>query len=344
MSPPTLSDLPPPPPGKTGWPWTLETKRLPDAMPDGKPWPRISIVTPNYNYGQFIEETIRSVLLQGYPDLEYIVIDGGSTDDSVEIIKKYEKWITYWESECDRGQSNAINKGFSRATGGVYAWLNSDDIYNPGALLSAGKYFAGEKICHFLTGDVEFVHSMTEKVLMNKRAGPYSFKQLMEYHKGMYLPQPSVFFSETAYKELGGINRELSYAMDLDFWLRLRLIYPLHYLPGSLSKLRQHEGAKTLRDNEDAMGEVVGVVRRYLPELAGLDRLKLRVGSSMFLSTAICMQGYKHYFGNDRALALGSLKRAITTNALFSFHPLALKLALRLFMPDWMKQKLFNAP
>src|SRR5688572_28969334 len=105
---PMLSDLPAPPPGKTGWPWTEETFQLPEAMPDGKRWPRISIVTPSYNQGQFIEETIRSVLLQCYPNLEYIVIDGGSTDDSVEIIEKYKSWLTYWVSEPDKGQVDAI--------------------------------------------------------------------------------------------------------------------------------------------------------------------------------------------------------------------------------------------
>jgi cellulose synthase/poly-beta-1,6-N-acetylglucosamine synthase-like glycosyltransferase len=131
---PHLKDLPPPPPGKTGWPWTEESRPLPDATADGQLWPKISIVTPSYNQGRFIEECIRSVLLQGYPNLEYIIIDGGSTDETVEVIKKYEPWLAYWESEPDRGQSHAINKGLAKSTGQLFNWHNSDDVLTSNSL------------------------------------------------------------------------------------------------------------------------------------------------------------------------------------------------------------------
>src|SRR5688572_24844846 len=139
MSSPSLAQMPPPPPEKTGWPWTEESPQLPDTMPNGQPWPKITIVTPSYNQGQFLEETIRSVLLQGYPNLEYIIMDGGSTDGSVDIIRKYEPYIAYWVSTTDRGQSHAINKGFSLATGHLMGWLNSDDVYAPNALMSIAQ-------------------------------------------------------------------------------------------------------------------------------------------------------------------------------------------------------------
>ena len=129
-------------PSKTGWPWSEQSKQLPKTMKNGKLWPKISIVTPSFNQVQFIEETIRSVILQNYPNLEYIIIDGGSTDGSVEIIKKYEKYLTYWVSEPDSGQSEAINKGWKIATGDIIAWLNSDDMYMPYALSTIASMYA----------------------------------------------------------------------------------------------------------------------------------------------------------------------------------------------------------
>src|SRR5687767_13410040 len=124
----TLKELPPPPSGKTGWPWTEQSPLLPAAMPDGRPWPRISIVTASYNQGLFIEETIRSILLQGYPNLEYVIMDGGSTDESVAIIKKYEQHLGFWVSEKDQGAADALRRGFEQVTGSILAYLNSDDV------------------------------------------------------------------------------------------------------------------------------------------------------------------------------------------------------------------------
>jgi glycosyltransferase involved in cell wall biosynthesis len=133
MQSPTLDELPNPK-RRTGWPWSEATLQFPETMPDGRPWPKISIITANYNYGQFLEGTIRSVLLQGYPNLEYILIDGGSTDGSVDIIRKYEPWLTYWVSERDNGHVDAINKGLQYVTGEWFNWLNSDDLLLPGSL------------------------------------------------------------------------------------------------------------------------------------------------------------------------------------------------------------------
>src|SRR4051812_31313130 len=130
---PKLESLPPPPSGRRGWPWT-ECIESPATRPDGSTWPRVSVVTPSYNQGQYFEETIRSVLLQGYPDLEYIIVDGGSSDETLDIIKKYEPWLTFWISEKDRGQADAINKGLVRCTGEIFQFINSDDFLDQGSV------------------------------------------------------------------------------------------------------------------------------------------------------------------------------------------------------------------
>src|SRR6516162_5188478 len=156
---PTLAELPAPPAGKSGWPWTIESAQLPDAMPDGRAWPRISIVTPSYNQGQFIEETIRSVLLQGYPNLEYIVMDGGSKDNTLRVLRKYEHAIHFWTSAPDKGQAEAINKGFARANGEILAWLNSDDVYEMGVFAQVAKFFQQQPDIDVISGRCRHCYS-----------------------------------------------------------------------------------------------------------------------------------------------------------------------------------------
>ena len=212
---PTLKDLPPPPPGKTGWPWTEESPQLPDTMPDGRPWPKISIVTPNYNYGRFLEETIRSVLLQGYPNLEYIIIDGGSTDNSVEIIKKYEPWLAYWVSEPDRGQSDAINKGFKKATGDILGWINSDDLYLPGALRRVALMFA-KTGCDILSGNTVYLENGCRSV--KKRPTLFSVGKMLRTYRSP-APQPSTFWLRECWDMYGPLDVHLHYRMDWALFL-----------------------------------------------------------------------------------------------------------------------------
>src|SRR5215510_8054358 len=136
---PRLRELPPAPEGKKGWPWTEET--FPEAEQTSTSPRSISIVTPSYNQAAFLEETIRSVLLQGYPNLEYVIMDGGSTDGTVEIIKKYQRWLSHWESGKDNGQADAIAKGFIKASGELGNWLNSDDVLLENALGNLASAF-----------------------------------------------------------------------------------------------------------------------------------------------------------------------------------------------------------
>ncbi len=149
---PALRELPPPPPGKTGWPWTEASPDLPDMTQDGRPWPRVSIVTPSYNQGLLIEKTIRSVLLQGYPNLEYIIIDGGSTDGTVQVIREYSPWLTYSVSEPHKGQSAVINRGFLHSTADILGWLNSDDHYMPGAIQKIAEASLEDLEAHVFVG------------------------------------------------------------------------------------------------------------------------------------------------------------------------------------------------
>ena len=252
---PSFDELPPASPGKSGWLWTLASPQLPDVMPNGRPWPRVSIVTPSYNQARFIEETLRSVLLQGYPNLEYIVIDGGSTDSSVEIIRKYAAWLAYWVSEPDRGQSHAVNKGWKRATGDILAYLNSDDFYLPGALnravMAFEEYSSAVVYCDGLWTD-EFGRKV--KIL---KGGQLDAKQLI-MGSTVDIPQPTAFIRKEAIQSVGGLDESLHMAMDFDLWLRLALRYPLKYIEGEpWAAFRSHSTQKTqrriLEDRTDAL-------------------------------------------------------------------------------------------
>lgn len=240
---PRLDELPPAPPGRTGWPWTVETSLLPPCRPDGSAWPRVSVVTPSLNQGEYLEETIRSVLLQGYPDLEYVVADGGSQDDSVAVIEKYASHLTHWWSRPDRGQSQAINAAFAMCTGSVWAWLNSDDVYLPGTLRRIAETLAGG--WRLVYGSSQFIDAGGQPV------GPYPGQPLargwrrMQYWKGWPVPQPTLFFDARLFAETGALDESLHYALDYDWVVRAsRNAQPL-CLPDTLALYRVHAVSKT---------------------------------------------------------------------------------------------------
>src|SRR5688572_17237201 len=162
--------------------------------------PKISIVTPSFNQGQYIEETILSIVNQNYPNLEYIIIDGGSTDNTVEIIKKYEKHLAYWVSEKDKGQSEAINKGFRKATGDIVCWINSDDFFMPGSLLKVGERFAKDNSLDLLNG-----HCLLIDEHSNILSNHFILKQKKWYaERGIYyVSQPSMFWKRKILDEVG---------------------------------------------------------------------------------------------------------------------------------------------
>ncbi len=207
-------------------------------------FPKISIVTPSFNQGRFIEKTILSVIEQDYPNLEYIIIDGGSTDESVEIIKKYEKHLAYWVSEPDRGQSHAINKGFERATGEICGWLNSDDYYNAAIFESIVDFFITNPDKNIVMGDCNLVREDGElfDCVINDERG---FDELRRYWVEKSIPtQPAIFFRGKLLEEYGYLDESLNYAMDYDLWLRFGPKNRFYHLPIVIANYRFHSEAK----------------------------------------------------------------------------------------------------
>jgi len=243
MKTPPLDELPDPPPGETGWPWTEAIDRLPKTMDDGSSWPKISIVTPSYNQGQFIEETIRSVLLQGYPNLEYIVMDGGSTDETVEILERYDPWIDHWVSEPDEGQSDAINKGLRRCSGEIFNWLNADDFLVQGALAKIG-WAMGEH-------DAVVAESwrMDEEQSQYGRTTSFTCDGLIIGHadaSGDMFRQQGVWLRTDQVQACGGVDPDIEYAMDQDLYIRYtRRFDDVQFLSSPVAVFRIHGDSKT---------------------------------------------------------------------------------------------------
>lgn len=235
-----LVNLPKSDSNRNGWPWTETSDPLPPTMPDGSKWPKFSVVTPSFNQGQYLEETIRSVLLQNYPNLEYFVMDGGSKDGSVEIIKKYEPWLTYWVSEADAGQSAAINKGLNLGTGDIFAWLNSDDFYSPNMLSHAAIYLALHPEVGMIFGDRSVVDE-NSKIVQYIRYFSF-FRWQLRYMSG--IPQESAFFRAEIFRKAGQLDEHLQYAMDFDLWWRLSKITKFKHVHEIVGNYRNHEATK----------------------------------------------------------------------------------------------------
>jgi glycosyltransferase involved in cell wall biosynthesis len=239
-----IRELPPPPAGRAGWPWHAEFNAGTGDPRAGNCLPSISVITPSYNQVGFIEQTIRSVLLQRYPKLEYIVIDGGSTDGSVDVIRKYEPWISYWVSEPDRGQSHAINKGFARAAGQVICWLNSDDYYQPGALLTAGRMLADGTGNFAIAGHCLKVYSDGRPPALLE--GRYENRtRLLQFWKGYQMHQPSIFWRREVFDRVGMLEEDLDLIMDFDYWARISGQFDFANADRVLACCNYHEEAKT---------------------------------------------------------------------------------------------------
>ena len=230
---------------------------LQTLQPDGKAeLPLVSIVTPSFNQALFLEETILSVLGQDYPNLEYLIVDGGSTDGSLEIIRRYADRLAWWVSEPDRGQTEAINKGFAHARGEIFAWLNSDDTYLPQAVSEAVQYLQNRPDVGLVYGDANFIDEQG-RVLGKFPARQTDYRRLRRGY--VHIPQQAAFFRAELWRKVGPLDASFYFAMDYDLWVRIARHAKIVYLPRLWANFRLHGSAKTIAADERCWPEMLRV-------------------------------------------------------------------------------------
>jgi glycosyltransferase involved in cell wall biosynthesis len=240
-----------------GWPWKSGTITFPATLPSGKPWPKISVVTVTFNQAEYLEETLRSVLMQGYPNLEYIVIDGASSDTTPAILERYQDRLACCISEKDKGQADALNKGFGLATGDIMAWINSDDRYLPWTLMRVALAFdtydtdmvAGG--CALVQGNEKKPFRTHHNFIEFGKVVPLPLDRLLDidgsWQEGNFFFQPEVFWSTDIWSRSDSrVDEKLFYSMDYELWVRMaREGAKIVHIPDTLALFRMHEDQKT---------------------------------------------------------------------------------------------------
>lgn len=221
--------------------------------------PLVSIITPSFNQGRYLEETIQSVLNQDYPNIEYIIIDGGSSDESLEIIRKYANSLADWVSEQDEGQTDAINKGFSRANGEILAWINSDDTYLPNAVSEAVDFLNTHPEAGMVYGDANLIDE-TGNIIGKFPARQTNYKRLRR--GSVHIPQQAAFFRAALWQEVGPLDPGFYFAMDYDLWVRIAKRSPVHYHPRLWANFRLHGTAKSVASDDRCWAEMLQVHQR----------------------------------------------------------------------------------
>jgi len=219
-------------------------------------FPLVSIVTPSYNQARFLEFTIRSVLEQDYPNIEYIVVDGGSTDGSVDIIRRYEDRLAWWVSERDHGQTDAINKGFAHAKGEILAWLNSDDLYQAGTVAEAVASLRNRPEVGLIYGDANYIDE-NGRVIGRFPAAQTDYKRLRRGY--VHIPQQSAFFRAALWREVGPLDPSFYFAMDYDLWVRLACKAPVFYSRRLWANFRLHASGKSVIADDRCWPEMLKV-------------------------------------------------------------------------------------
>lgn len=218
--------------------------------------PLVSIVTPSFNHARFIEATMRSVLTQDYPRIEYMVVDGGSDDGTVDIIRKYADRLAWWVSEKDKGQTDAINKGFARAGGDILAWLNSDDTYEPGAVSAAVAYLQEHPEVGMVYGDCNFINEQGN-VIGKFNAAQTDYRLLRQGY--VHIPQQTMFFRAGLWKQVGPLDPSFYFAMDYDLWTRIAVRTQIQYVPQTWANFRIHTSGKTIVADDRCWPEMIRV-------------------------------------------------------------------------------------
>ncbi len=218
--------------------------------------PLVSIVTPSFNQARFLDSTIQSVFSQSYPRLEYIIVDGGSTDGSLDIIRKYSDKLAWWVSERDKGQTEALNKGFAHAKGDILAWLNSDDTYLPGAVTSAVHFFQEHSGLGLVYGDANFINE-TGQVVGKFHAAQTNLHLLRQGY--VHIPQQASFFRGDLWRSVGPLDPTFYFAMDYDLWVRIAERSQVKFVPQTWANFRLHSAGKTMAADDRCWPEMLRV-------------------------------------------------------------------------------------
>ena len=306
----TSREIPSPPAGRRGWPWEAPPGAGGAAAAGDAPV--VSIVIPSYNQGIYIEETIRSIVLQGYPNVEIIVIDGGSSDSTLEVLRKYEPWLTHWVSEKDKGQANAINKGMAVARGEIVTWINSDDLLLPGALRQLARAYRRNPHAFFVSPVEHFLEGGDKTRVFEPRN--VSHRELVEFWSGrMRWNDTGTFYTKEALDAVGPIDETYRYAFDYEFVLRVSKRFEPTYLPEPTTRFRVHPASKTISEGERFIYETARVSQKYWPGVGDVDRVGFRryFAVTMFRNAVVNAR-------RRPAAALDYFRQGFTTDALRS--------------------------
>lgn len=216
----------------------------------------VSIITPSFNQARYLEATLQSVLSQDYPRIEYMIVDGSSKDQSVDIIKKHERKLAWWVSEKDKGQTDAINKGFARASGEILAWINSDDTYEPGAVSAAVKVLQEHPEVGMVYGDCNFINE-SGRVIGKFNSAQTNYRLLRQGY--VHIPQQTMFFRADLWKQVGPLDPSFYFAMDYDLWTRIAARTEIKYIPQTWANFRLHTSGKTIAADDRCWPEMIRV-------------------------------------------------------------------------------------